>query len=84
MSTTPKNTKHSMPLSQCQSGQHSQIIGLKGGLEIKMRLVNLGFHTHSIVELILIRGHNLVVCVDGSRFAIDKKIAENIEVELLA
>ena len=84
MSLTPNNNKQRTLLSQCLSGQHSQIIGLKGKLETKMRLVNLGFHTHSIVEMVLVRGHNLVVCVDGSRFAIDKKIAENIEVELLA
>lgn len=75
--------KHTLPLSQCHSGQHSQITGLQGNLETKRRLVNLGFHTHSIIELILVRGHNLIVCVDGSRFAIDKSIAENIEVELL-
>lgn len=84
MSTTPQNLKQSIPLSHCQNGQHSQIVGLKGGIETKMRLVNLGFHTHSIVEMILIRGQNLVVCVDGSRFAIDKNIADNIQVELLA
>jgi len=49
-----------------------------------MRLVNLGFHTHSIVKLILARGRNLVVCVDGSRFAIDKEIAESIQVDVLS
>ncbi len=76
--------RYSIPLSQCLNGQHSQIVGLNGNLETKKRLVNLGFHTHSIVEMILSRGQNLVVCVDGSRFAIDKHIAENIEVELLA
>ncbi len=51
---------------------------------MKMRLVNLGFHTHSIVKLVMMRGQNLVVCVDGSRFAIDQKIAENIQVEVLS
>lgn len=51
---------------------------------MKMRLINLGFHTHSIVKLVMTRGQNLVVCVDGSRFAIDKKIAENIQVEILS
>lgn len=49
-----------------------------------MRLVHLGFHTHSVVELILIRGQNLVVSVDGSRFAIDKKIADYIQIEPLS
>jgi len=49
-----------------------------------MRLINLGFHTHSIVETILSRGENIVISVDGSRFAIDKEIAEHIQVEPLA
>lgn len=80
MSTTQNTTL----LSECRAGQFSQIIALKGDLEIKMRLINLGFHTHSIVEMILTRGQNLVICVDGSRFAIDKKIAEYIQVEALA
>ncbi len=49
-----------------------------------MRLVNLGFHTNSIIKLILARGRNLVVSVDGSRFAIDKQIADLIQVDVLS
>ncbi|WP_237261598.1 FeoA family protein [Thiomicrorhabdus immobilis] len=75
---------HSTPLSECHTGQVCQIVALNGKLEMKMRLINLGFHTHSVVELILTRGQNLVVSVDGSRFAIDKHIAEFIQVEPLA
>ena len=79
-----KNMTDNQTLSQCRTGQTSQITALKGDLETKMRLVNLGFHTHSIVKLIISRGRNLVVCVDGSRFAIDKEIAEFIQVEVLS
>jgi len=75
---------HSICLSECHTSQVSQIVALNGDLETKMRLVNLGFHTHSVVEMILSRGHNIVVCVDGSRFAIDKSIAQHILVEPLA
>jgi len=75
---------HSNPLSECHNGQVSQIVSLNGSLEMKMRLINLGFHTHSIVETILIRGQNIVITVDGSRFAIDKEIAQHIQVEPLA
>jgi ferrous iron transport protein A len=78
------NLAEAMPLTSCICGQHCQIVGLKGDTKIKMRLVNLGFHTHSIVELIQTSGRNLVISVDGSRFAIDKSIAENIDVELLS
>ncbi|WP_019557571.1 FeoA family protein [Thiomicrorhabdus arctica] len=78
------NLKHNLPLSHCHAGQISQITALQGDSEIKMRLVHLGFHTNSVVELILIRGQNLVVCVDGSRFAVDKQIANYIQVEPLS
>lgn len=71
-------------LDQCHNGQTSQIIALKGDLETKMRLVNLGFHTHSLIKLILVRGRNLIICVDGSRFAIDQTIAAHIQVEVLS
>ncbi|GAB6071090.1 hypothetical protein JCM30760_21870 [Thiomicrorhabdus hydrogeniphila] len=75
---------NSTSLSQCHNGQVSQIVSLNGSLEIKRRLINLGFHTHSIVETILSRGQNIVISVDGSRFAIDKEIADYIQVEPLA
>ncbi|WP_321326196.1 FeoA family protein [Thiomicrorhabdus sp.] len=75
---------HSTLLSECHNGQVCQIVSLSGSLELKMRLINLGFHTHSIVETILSRGQNIVISVDGSRFAIDKEIAEYIQVEPLA
>ncbi|WP_373017506.1 ferrous iron transport protein A [Thiomicrorhabdus sp.] len=80
MHANPKLTT----LDHCQRGQTSEITALQGDLQMKMRLINLGFHTHSIVKLVMTRGQNLVVCVDGSRFAIDKKIAENIQVEILS
>ena len=73
-----------MTLDQCQSGQHCQIKKLNGAVDLKMRLVNLGFHKHSYVHLIMVRGHNLVINVDGSRFAIDQKYAKLIEVEPLS
>jgi len=79
-----KPTQHNQLLSQCSAGQTSQITALLGDAKIKMRLVHLGFHTKSMVELILIRGQNLVVSVDGSRFAMDKHIADFIQVEPLS
>ncbi len=68
-------------LAQCQANQRCQIKSLEGDLEMKLRLVNLGFHTHSQVKVVMIRDRALVVCVDGSRFAIDRDIAQYIEVE---
>lgn len=68
-------------LDQCQAEQSCQIHALKGDLEMKLRLVNLGFHTHSHIKVVMVRDQAMVVCVDGSRFAIDKSIAQHIEVE---
>jgi len=73
-----------MTLDQCSSGQHCQILRLNGDVDLKMRLVNLGFHTHSIIHLLMTRGRNLVINVDGSRFALDKEYAQFIEVEALS
>lgn len=83
MSNQKQASQNTIALADCENGQHCQIMGLQGDVDTKMRLVNLGFHTHSLVEMIMVRGQNLVICVDGSRFAIDKEMAANIEVELL-
>ncbi|GAB6035281.1 FeoA family protein [Galenea microaerophila] len=67
-------------LDECQAEQHCEITALKGDLETKLRLVNLGFHTHSHIKVVMVRDQAIVVCVDGSRFAIDKSLAQNIEI----
>lgn len=74
----------SCTLADCHEEQTCQIVSLSGDLEVKLHLVNLGFHTHSHIKLSLIHHHSLVVIVDGSRFAIDKKLAEHINVSLLS
>jgi Fe2+ transport system protein FeoA len=79
-----KPIKHNQLLSQCTAGQISQITALLGDSKIKMRLIHLGFHTNSVVEFILKYGKNIVVSVDGSRFAMDQEIATYIQVEPLS
>ncbi len=71
-------------LADCHAQQTCTIVSLSGDLDTKLHLVNLGFHTHSHIKLSLIHHHSLVVIVDGSRFAIDKKLAEHINVSLLS
>lgn len=71
-------------LSECYPDQTAKIIALTGDLELKLRLVNLGFHTQSHVKIILKRHQSFVVCVDGSRFAIDENMARYIQVEILS
>lgn len=71
-------------LAECLQNQTCQILSLTGDLETKLHLVNLGFHTRSHIKLAMIRHNNYVVSVDGSRFVLDKSIAEHIRVQLLS
>lgn len=71
-------------LSECQAEQVCQIKSLTGDLNTKLRLVNLGFHTDSYIKILFIRDHNFVICIDGTRFALDASLAQHIEVGLLS
>lgn len=77
-------TSNACTLADCHAEQTCQIVSLSGDLDTKLHLVNLGFHTHSHIKISFIHHHSLIVIVDGSRFAIDKKLAENIHVSLLS
>ncbi|WP_024850912.1 FeoA family protein [Hydrogenovibrio kuenenii] len=78
----PDNTV--IRLDECHQHQTCSISALTGDLETKLHLVNLGFHTNSHIKVSLVRGDSFIVCVDGSRFAIDKKIAHFIKVHPLS
>lgn len=71
-------------LSECALGETAQILSLKGGLETKLRLVNLGFHSKGMVKILSKSPHSFIVNVDGNRFAIGADIAKQIEVEQIA
>lgn len=71
-------------LSECQPEQTARIVALTGELDTKLRLVNLGFHTQGLIKVILKRHQSLVICVDGSRFALDDRLAQFIKVEPLS
>ncbi len=71
-------------LDDCRQDQTCSITALHGKLDTKLQLVNLGFHRHSHIKVILRRGDSLILNIDGSRFAIDRKLAKQIEVQLLS
>lgn len=71
-------------LDQCSENQTCNITCLSGDLETKLHLVNLGFHTRSHIKILLVRGDSYILNVDGSRFAVDKKLAHLIHVEPLS
>lgn len=74
----------SIYLDSCLQDQTCTVISLHGELDAKLQLVNLGFHRHSHIKVILCRGDSLILNIDGSRFAIDRELAKKIEVELLS
>lgn len=71
-------------LDDCHQDQTCSIVALHGKLDAKLQLVNLGFHRHSHIKVILCRSDSLILNIDGSRFAIDRKLAKQIEVQLLS
>ncbi|MFA6700470.1 MAG: FeoA family protein [Thiomicrospira sp.] len=73
-----------LSLNQCRQNQTCQVVALHGPLDTKLQLVNLGFHTHSHIKVILTRSDCLVLNIDGSRFALDRQLAQQIEVQLLS
>ncbi len=67
-------------LSQCPVGSECEICQLNGDASARLRLLNLGFHPSSQLKLVQVRNNHYIVCVDGSRFALSKELAGNIEV----
>ncbi|BBN59426.1 FeoA family protein [Hydrogenovibrio sp. JE_KL2] len=76
--------KNAIRLDECHQDQTCTIVALTGDLETKLHLVNLGFHTNSHIKVLLVRGDSYILTVDGSRFAVDKKIAHFIKVHPLS
>lgn len=69
-------------LSQCPVGSECEICKLSGDPSERLRLLNLGFHRNSKIKLVQVRNNHYIVCVDGSRFALCKRLANSIEVRL--
>jgi len=71
-------------LADCEQHQTCQIESLTGDLDTKLHLVNLGFHTNSHIKLFMVRSNNFIISVDGSRFAINRDVANHIRVRPLS
>ncbi len=67
-------------LAQCAVGSECEICKLRGNASERQRLLNLGFHRKSKIKLMQVRHNHYIVCVDGSRFALSKELAGQIEV----
>lgn len=69
-------------LDQCPVGSECEICRINGDAAERLRLLNLGFHRKSRVRLVQVRNDNYIVCVDGSRFALSKDLANKVAVQL--
>jgi len=71
-------------LTTATTGKVYSISHLEGETETKLRMINMGFHKGSQIEILQRRDRNTVVNVDGSRFALDQDIVANIYIEARA
>lgn len=68
-------------LAECPEGSECEICQLAGTPEERLRLLNLGFQRNSRVRIVQIRNNHYIVCVDGSRFALSRSLADAIHVQ---
>ncbi|MBF0216378.1 MAG: ferrous iron transport protein A [Candidatus Omnitrophica bacterium] len=70
-----------MPLSMLGEGLMAEVVGLTGRPELKKFLADLGFIAGKNVEVIQhIFGNNIIVRIGSSRFALDRKMANCVEI----
>lgn len=68
-------------LSKAKKGQKSVIKGITGNDKMKKFLFSLGCSEGEEIALISVLAGNYVINVKDSRYAIDKKMAEIIEIQ---
>ncbi|AGF97926.1 MULTISPECIES: FeoA family protein [Methanosarcina] len=70
-----------MPLTMLQEGKGCRISEVRAGAELRRRLIEMGFTPSSSVRLIGCERGNLLVNVNGARYALGKGMAMKIMVE---
>jgi ferrous iron transport protein A len=70
-----------MPLTMLSEGKNCRIKEVRAGLDLKRRLTEMGFTPSSSVRLMGCERGNLLVNVNGTRYALGKGIAMKIMVE---
>ena len=69
-----------MPLTMARSGEEAAILKITGKDEIRQHLAELGFVVGETVTVVSQLGGNLIVQVKDSRVALDKTMANRIQV----
>lgn len=70
-----------MPLTMLSEGKDCRIKEIRAGMGLKRRLTEMGFTPSSSVRLIGCERGNLLVNVNGARYALGKGMAMKIMVE---
>ncbi|MDQ1275195.1 MAG: ferrous iron transport protein [Euryarchaeota archaeon] len=70
-----------MPLTMLSEGKGCRIREVRASAELKRRLIEMGFTPSSSVRLIGCERGNLLVNVNGARYALGKGMAMKIMVE---
>jgi len=73
-----------MPLTLLSTGEKAKISKLTGNPNLKQRLIELGFSINKHIEIIgKTFGNNLLVKLENTRIALDKKMAHHIHIHLV-
>lgn len=70
-----------MLLSMAPSGVYFEIIKIKGNDAMKNRLANMGFVEGTIVRIVSEWCGNLIVYIKGTKYALDKSLANRMIVQ---
>lgn len=70
-----------MPLTMLSEGKDCRIREVRAGKDLKRRLTEMGFTPSSSVRLIGCQKGNLLVSVNGTRYALGKGMAMKIMIE---
>lgn len=68
-----------MPLSKAKAGQTAQIKTVSGNEKTKRFLFSLGCSEGEEITLISVLSSNYIISIKDSRYAIDKRMAQAIE-----
>ncbi len=69
-----------MRLSECEQGKKHRVVKLNTKEETKEFLFNIGLEEGNYITPISKIANSIIVVIKGTRFAIDKKMANLIEV----
>ena len=72
-----------MSLTMLSVGEKAEVLSINGGSKLKHHLTELGFTMGRSVEVTQRTfGSNLIVALEGTRMALDLKVAHQIQITL--